>query len=531
MEKKRIKTFIIESIIIVVLGLFIGTTTGGSPLFGDLNFIDEGQFASWTNQMLLGKQMYKDIYITYGPLFIQPLYILFKIVGPSAFLVRLYLTLGSIIGIIIGLYIVYILNISKIFRWYIIVLALLLPIVQIRQALGLLVLIFAAKSIKEKSLHSDFLSGLLVIVSFLVSPEIGIFSGFIVFLCYLYRFIIEINIHKIILKFSAFIVGILVPSIVFSLWSSIGGWLGDYISVTKDVLFLFSGINIPNGQNFPNILSLAPNNIDILSWVRFVFSKEILIYWAIIFYLSFFLYIVLKLILIKKKEENEPLIMLIGLFGLALLSILIGRSGIGHFYFTLLPLFIVLIYLMQKGLFLLKNIKGINPEKILLVLIMFVIVIFSLRLLLINRPNIFKIIDLPSAILSSKNNPSFTGPITISKDQKNYISSIQSFINLNSDKSDYVFFLTDEPMMYLLINRKNPTRYDLPYIANNKNKRFELLQDLIVKKPKYIIENEKDWAVDGIDNRTRLPEISKYINETYHFCNKINSAIIYCLKK
>jgi hypothetical protein len=82
-------------------------------------------------------------------------------------------------------------------------------------------------------------------------------------------------------------------------------------------------------------------------------------------------------------------------------------------------------------------------------------------------------------------------------------------------------------MMYLLVNRSNPTRYDLPFIANTLEKRLEVLSSLERTRPKYIFENTLAWAVDGVDNRTRLPEVYAFIKQHYRVIGYIDSYRVY----
>jgi hypothetical protein len=62
MEKKKI---LIELTILILLTVIFGLGSFGSAFSSTINYIDEGQFAAWVEQMLKGKLMYKDIYITY----------------------------------------------------------------------------------------------------------------------------------------------------------------------------------------------------------------------------------------------------------------------------------------------------------------------------------------------------------------------------------------------------------------------------------------------------------------------------------
>jgi hypothetical protein len=96
-EKKEI---IIE-IFIIALVLFFWGGGWGSPFVGPSNFIDEGQFGAWINHISYGENLFKDIFIVYGPLSVYALLWLTKIFGSSVFLIREYLTFGAIPGFIV----------------------------------------------------------------------------------------------------------------------------------------------------------------------------------------------------------------------------------------------------------------------------------------------------------------------------------------------------------------------------------------------------------------------------------------------
>src|SRR3989304_5377037 len=111
MEKNK-KSLLI-SLLIILVAFLIGPTYTSSPFLGNINLIDEGQFGAWVNHMSHGKYLFKDIYLTYGPLYVYPLYLVFKIFTPSAFIIRSYLALGSTLGIVVCYLILQRLNLSK----------------------------------------------------------------------------------------------------------------------------------------------------------------------------------------------------------------------------------------------------------------------------------------------------------------------------------------------------------------------------------------------------------------------------------
>lgn len=530
MGKKQKKYIIFEITIAAFFLIIIGNASLISPFFGDINFIDEGQFGAWANHMLLGKQMYKDIYITYGPLYVYPLYLLFKIFSPSAFLVRLYLTMGGITGISVVDLFLHKIQISKYSRWLIIFFMCVLPVMQLRQAAGFLVILLALKNFESKNIIWSFLTGFSVMLAFLISPEIGIFSSILVSIMFVYKFISERTLSLIFSKAFFVFLGCTICSYLFYIWSSSEGWFKDYVNVTQNVLFSFSGINLPNGQNFPNPFMLAPFGKGIFSWIKFVFSKEMLLYWLNFGYVLTLFYFFVKFCA-RILNKNDKKIIIITLYGLLLYIILVGRSGIGHFFFILSPFLIISGFFIEKLFRLLFEKKEKKIGKFASLILILLIFIFLTRIVLIFRPYFANVTVIPRTLIINKNNPKYIGNIYISDKQKEHIWTIQNFVAKNVSQKDNIFFFNDEPMMYLLINKVNPARYDLPFIANTKDKRLEILNSFINKPPKYIIEDKDVWSVDGIGSAIRLPEVFYFINANYVKSTLTKGIIVYKLKK
>jgi len=525
MQKRTI--IITEILTILILSVFIGTVGGGSLFFGNINPIDEGQFGAWANHMLLGKYMYKDIYITYGPLFVYPLYVLFKIFGPSFFLVRAYILAGSIAGILLSLLIMYRLRIHHFVRYCVLLLLILLPAMQLRQAVGLLCIFSLMQATDKKSPGWWLITGISTVLSFLVSPDIGLFIFTIEVLICIWYLVSTNDSKSIFIKLTAYwflgVIGTLIP---FIFWSTSEGWLGAYTDVTKDLLFTFSGINLPNGMGFPNILKAIASSSNIFSAIKSVFSKEALLYWGILFYIVTVLYTIIIFLRDGTLSYIKNMILLL-LFGFFLYSILIGRWGIGHFFFIIAPVVILFSYFATQLLHVNKKRK---KSKIVAFVLLISCVLFAVRLLLINRPQITaNLLALPS-LFSISMNPARVGPIKISAEQKTHYTYIDEFVRRHVAKNQSIFFLSNEPGLYMFTNKVNPTRFDLPYIVITKAKRYELLADFQKRPPDFIINNTKEWDVDGISNRQRMPEVSSFIDKNYKEYKKNNGIVVYKYK-
>ena len=218
---------------------------------------------------------------------------------------------------------------------------------------------------------------------------------------------------------------------------------------------------------------------------------------------------------------------MIGLYGVLMYTILLSRNGIGHFFFTLSPLIILIVYFIDKALRIVKQKKSKRIEKSVALIGVLAISLFVLRLLAINRPEIIKKFTFPFSVSLFKQNPVRFGPMSVSSVQEQQLSIIQNYILQQTTEKDNIFLFSNEPVVYMLVDRINPTRYDLPFVANPLEKRLELIFDLTRNPPRYIIENQKSWAVDGVSNRQRLPEVYEYLEKQYHKTAVIGNYIVY----
>ncbi len=526
MVKKIQVKYILAFLFIFLFLLLIGSGNVISPFYGDINLIDEGQFLAWINHMRSGDFLYKNTYAAYGPLLIYPFYLLSKIFEPSFFLYRM--TFG-VFGMLISLGIVILifnkLKISFLFQLFAISLLIFIPGFGLRQAGGLLAIFMVYVAYTSSRYIWSFMTGLSIGASFLISSDMGIFSFFVIFVLMAIFFINAKNFSIYFKKLAYIIIGLIALFLPFTLITGSEGWLFSYISSIADDLVSYSGIGIPIGRKFPNIFELFPTSISILSLIKFTFSKEILNYWLIFFYIISFIYFFIKF-MIKKVDDKDLLAFSITLFGFLLSTILIGR--IGHFVFVVQIVFILFAYYLNLLFEYYKKTK-LNSDKIFIAFAVLVICAFSLREVSIYRPHFNKIPDAIAAARIHDSNPPGVGNILISKEQEKNIKIIQNFIRENTSTQEKIYFLSNNPGLYFLVNRVSPSRFDLPGTANTRDRRVELVKDLENDKTKYIIEDTNAYLVDGISNRTRLPEVMDYIRLNYDV-SRLGPYIIYTRK-
>lgn len=506
MEKFSKKEKILIVLTIVFVPLLLGSLFFVTPWYGDINVIDEGQMGAWANHMLHGKLMYKDIYITYGPFYVYPIYAIFKIVGPEAFYIRLfYGSVGTSFGIAGLLLFISRFSLKKIIFYPLIALLIFIPGAGIRQGAIYLFLWLILEHSKRK-LFFDFLSGIVLACSFLITPEAGIIGGIIVILLYGKRLIFDKNLKNVFLSLLFFTTGLIVLSSLFAVWASSEGWLGSYINTTRDVLQSFSGSNLPNGKGFPNPLDFFIENSPSIGWIKYLVSKDMLLYYQFLLFIISFLYLVTRKLL-AVFDKRDYLLFLVTMTGFIHYYSLVGRTG--NFFLALTPTIIILAYFAEKLWPTVKR-NGASAQLGLLILIVLVIA----RIFYIFIPSLQNLKGL-IAQFERKHYVERLGSVAVSYDQEVYFRLIQNYVERNTASNDYVYFLSNEPIMYLLVDRVNPSRYDLSYIAHTLEKRYELLNSLKLNSPKLIFYDTVSWPVDEVSNKKRLPEIIAFINTYY----------------
>lgn len=528
MEKKQIITVIASQILILLFLVVVGSAFVISPFFGDINVIDEGQYAAWVNHMLHGKLPYRDIYIPYGPLLIYPPYLLSEIFGPSVVLIRfVVITVGAYFGVLVMRLFAKKIGFSGVMQAIFVILILFIPGVHIRQAIGLLTLLFLMQTFENRSWRFGLVTGGLLSISFLVSSEIGIAALVISIIYILYILASVDKIRSSLGVVLSVFSGAALIGALFTFVAMREGWFWAYLVTTHDALTSFSGMALPNGKNFPDPFALFPEQLTIITLIRFVAAREMLLYWELLFLIAGILYAAISFIL-KKSTEADGAVLLVSIYGLMLYTTLIGRSG--H-HLMIFPILLLLgLFFSQKLFHILKKPKIQRIEKFVALSLLGIMLLFLFRVLYIFHPHYPRFLSLPEMITAEKNNLARVGPVYISESQKGKIESIQSFVSRNTDTSDTVFFFSNEPVYYFLTDRVNPTRYDLPYMANTLDKRYEVLRDLTLIRPKYIFINTNAWAVDEVSNERRLPEVVRYIKRNYKKVATLDGIVVYGLQ-
>lgn len=521
MDKNK-GVIILELFLITIFSLIFGVGLG-NILVGNLNLLDEGQFASWPYQMLLGKKMFADIFIMYGPLYVYPLFIFSKVFGVSFFNIRIFFFIEGLLAIFAAYFLCLKLNFKHISRLFIIFLLVILPGIQIRQGIALIAVYFLLIANTQKNKIWTYLAGVLNVVTFLVSPEIGIYLAFAA----IFYFLTDLKNNFKKGKILGYFLAIVSTAAVFEFWASRDGWFFPYTTTTLSVLKNFSGINSPLGQNFPNLIAFFPRTLNLLNFLKFIFSPEALMYWGILFLILGFVYFFVKIIIRKLTKKDTQIL---PIYILALFSYLsvVGRASINNMYFILPFGLIVGAYFIELIILEFKPWNKNIQRKLVPALTILILLMIPLRMISINRTNMVSnlkmLVNYNSYIpISDKDF------LRISPLQEKYLDDIKKIANEKTKRNDSIFVLQDEPGLYVVAERKNASKYDLPYFANSYKLRAEVLNELKIKRPKIIIWNPSAWAVDNISNYRRLPEVVKYIEASYNK-DQINGVIIFQLR-
>jgi len=94
---------------------------------------------------------------------------------------------------------------------------------------------------------------------------------------------------------------------------------------------------------------------------------------------------------------------------------------------------------------------------------------------------------------------------------------VSEYIKEHTSKSDHIFVFPSNPSMYYLTDRMNSTRFYISWYADPQPYTNQLLADLKKNPPSIVVYEEKTWmdAPDGVDMKTRLPEVSEWLLANY----------------
>jgi hypothetical protein len=213
------------------------------------------------------------------------------------------------------------------------------------------------------------------------------------------------------------------------------------------------------------------------------------------------------------------------IFGIVLFRSALCRSDLYHLFFASQPAFVLLFLLLDRAASGRKHLadKFTNVWKWVAISLLFLL--FSLLFLIPQ----YRTYTLGNAIKYGLNFSdkwtfkktgyqlleSRTGGVPIGEELVGSIAKIGDFLNRNTNKGEYVYFFPNEAGYYFLFDRKNPTRYSFSYQAVTSAQREEIIRDLELKKPRFVIYSRRVWLIDNIQPGVQVPELVNYFNKHY----------------
>ena len=233
-------------------------------------------------------------------------------------------------------------------------------------------------------------------------------------------------------------------------------------------------------------------------------------------------FLIIREISILKKENQKFLLVMLFLYLISILYFKYGlsRSDGGHIKiasgFVYIPFFSI-VYFKILDFVIKQKILSINSKKIslILLLIFFTSIFFNKKY---ENKNFFNFFSFKNNIYSLIK---FSDKIFISKDY-------QFFINQYKDltiKDKCVMVFTNEVAIPYLLKKPTCSKYYSMYTATPTSIQKNLIQDLEIQNPVYLIYKSNIDSYGHAGNRLRL--LDNYINEQYSFFKKIKHWEVY----
>ena len=349
-----------------------------------------------------------------------------------------------------------------------------------------------------------------LVIDILQSIYVGIFAFITASLYIVVRLVGSKNLLLELRMFGSILIGFILSLLILSSIFSYFGWWQSYLSTTLEFTSSIAGINLPNGQGLP-VIAFNKELLSPIHLLKTVISRNAL------FYISFgvlviFSFITLIRLTFKKAKTTDTIAFLVSVFSILIYFSIIGRSG--H-YFIIVPFLIVL------GAYLLTLVKGFWR-----ILFLILFGIYFIRHFTILRYDIF------TNFYSVKYQQTIdkVSPFQTTLVQGTEIALLQKHFALNVGKEQQIYVLNNAPALYFLLDRKNATKFDLPLLAGTLEKRLETVEVLKAKTP-LVIEYVNAWAVDGVSDRSRQPEVFQFVDMNYIVKNRVGPFTLYVFKQ
>lgn len=238
-------------------------------------------------------------------------------------------------------------------------------------------------------------------------------------------------------------------------------------------------------------------------------------------------FLIIKEINFAKKKEFKFLLITTFLFITSILYFKYGlsRSDGGHIKvassFLYIPLFSILYFKILQFIFNQNKISFIRPNYINTALL---IIFFST--IFLNKKYEIKS---PTNFIHSKDNIqrllNYSDNKYISKDYQNFILQYKEL----SSQDECVMIYTNEVALPYLLKKPTCSKHYLLYLATPPQIQKNIIKDLNISTPKYLVYKSDVDAYGHVGDRLKL--LDGYIKENYNFYQKISHWEIYKKKK
>lgn len=528
----------------VLLAMFVLLTfdinifylSGHNPVVGSWGFLgEEGAPLSWAQSILSGGSYGKDFYCLYGPLMPYSLAGAMKLFGQTVVVERGLKYFFDLIAFGCMAFFM----IKTIRSRFVIVLACLLYILlyipssivtinftTLRFVLGLLPLLLVHLYATQEKPKIMLAAGMIAGISILFSQEAGMVSLVACIGIFLLEdVILQFNAKRLLLKGALLLSGlcmVILPVV-------------GYLAVKSGVSMLWDSI-----YGFPKLKTLGYGSYPFPSLRAFIsdpLNTVPFIYWMIFYYVGLAVYLFVQLVT-KSNDKAVLLKISLVLYGIMLLRIPLGRTGVIEAIKVFHPAVLLLAFHMDALISTVKESKACYLRFGHALIAALILGSLSVAAVFgadgdIRRKmgHLMHSIKNPSKRLTVQPTgvslPEFErGGIFYSRETADSMTKIKAFLDANAQKDKYVYFFPNEAVYYFIFNKQNPTRYAIAYFAATKSQQLELIADLERNRPRYVVYSPKTWRVDYIPEMEQVPEVFGYLQQNYGVVSDFGNVVI-----
>ncbi len=245
------------------------------------------------------------------------------------------------------------------------------------------------------------------------------------------------------------------------------------------------------------------------------------LYLQLIAYMSFIIYLVYKLIFKKDFSKTNLSLLLVLLFGLFLFKVGAVRSDHSHFMLAVTPALVLLIFSTIEIVGLLKTkYRSARVRGCVSIFLAMVVICTGVYgeyewVMYFGRRSDYVWLE-PGR-----------GCILVHRKWGDDLNRVVRYVSENTKDGDYIFVTPDEPYIYFLSKRNNPTKYESYYKGEViLEKQLEVIKNLEEKKPRLVIFG-RNFKADFPEN---YKGILIYIYDKYQRKEVIGKYEVYILK-